>query len=150
MKTAIVLGIGSFMSLLLIVGLFFALMSSDPTMFGAPPENTAAAADSLAADTTAHAAQIHDVAVRDTVNPPTNTAPVSERPAVKPVVVQRDTTDWKFKAKLFEAMDVTTASNILQTMNDAEVRQIIPHIKKRNAAKILASFDPGRAARIIR
>lgn len=150
MKTAIVLGIGSFMSLLLIVGLFFALMSSDPAMFGAPPENTAAAADSLAADSTAHAAQIHDVAVRDTTRPPVSAAPVPERPAVKPLVVQRDTTDWKSKAKLFEAMDVTTASNILQTMNDAEVRQIIPHIKKRNAAKILASFDPGRAARIIR
>ncbi|KAB2925947.1 MAG: hypothetical protein F9K22_01260 [Bacteroidetes bacterium] len=149
MKTAIVLGIGSFMSLLFIVGLFFALMSSDPAMFGAPPENTAAA-DTLTADSTGHADQPVAEAAHDTTPPAVKPAPVPDKVEPKPVVVQRDTTDWKSKAKLFEAMDVTTASNILQTMNDAEVRQIIPHIKKRNAAKILASFDPGRAARIIR
>lgn len=161
MKTTIVIAVGSFISMFLIVGAMFVLYSVDPTAFtGAPPpadslatvkvdslgtssNDSLAAAIALAAykDSIAHAAP-----AAIPVKKPEPVVAVTPAPAPPPA----DSTDWKSRAKFFDAMSIETATNILRTMNDKEVKQIIPYIKKRNAAKILALFEPDRAARIIR
>lgn len=162
MKTVLVIGIGSMVSLLLIAGIFFGLYTSNPAAFGVVPHDQAAAdsllnmkkdslltadlhAESLKTDSNS---AVHAVAV-NVAQKIEVTLPAKKAEPVKTIVFE-DTTDWKSKAKLFEAMSIESASSILQTMNDTEVKKIVPHIKKRNAAKILATFDPDRAARIIR
>lgn len=161
MKTALVIGIGSMVSMLLIAGIFFGMYSANPAAFGVVPAGPAADSlvnikkDSLHAESLPHDAPKTDsIAETHTpgAKPALNAAAVPEKLKAEPVksIVFEDTTDWKSKAKLFEAMSIESASSILQTMNDKEVKQIMPHIKKRNAAKILATFDPDRAARIIR
>ena len=158
MKTALVIGIGSMVSMLLIAGIFFGMYTANPAAFGVVP-----AADSLLnmnKDSLHAASLLHDAPKTDSIaeahtlsaKPAPKVETVPEKVKAEPVksIVFEDTTDWKSKAKLFEAMSIESASSILQTMNDKEVKQIMPHIKKRNAAKILATFDPDRAARIIR
>lgn len=159
MKTTLILVIGSFISMLFIVGAMFVMYSMDPAAFTGQPVR--AAVDTTAAAVKDSAlAELPVPVKKDSVPVLAATAPVKPG-AVKPgagkkplqkieFVEETDTTDWKSRAKLFEAMSVESASSILMTMNDKEVKQIIPHIKKRNAAKILALFDPDRAARIIR
>lgn len=160
MKTTIVIVVGSFISMFLIVGVMFMLYTADPAAFnGVPPvKDTLAVAsadtlphagtDSLAA---AIALAAHNDSAAHAAAPVKKPAPVMAAAAV-PVAAPppADTTDWRTKAKIFDAMSIETATNILMTMNDKEVKQIIPYIKKRNAAKILALFEPDRAARIIR
>ncbi len=106
-------------------------------------------ADSLKKDSVL---AVHPAAIKATVNTKMKeeVKPETKHTEAARTIVFEDTTDWKSKAKLFEAMSIESASSILRTMNDHEVKLIIPHIKKRNAAKILATFDPDRAARIIR
>ncbi len=149
-------------SLLLIAGVFFGLYASNPAAFGVVSADQAAAdsllnmkkdslltaslhAESLKTDSNsaAHAGAANTAPKIEATPAPKKTEPIK-------TIVFEDTTDWKSKAKLFEAMSIESASSILQTMNDADVKKIVPHIKKRNAAKILATFDPDRAARIIR
>lgn len=162
MKTAVILTIGSFISMLFIVGAMFMMYSMDPAAFTGVPAQDQAAADSIAAVKMLDSVMAeHGISVKKdsvpvlAVSAPMKPAPVKPAAVKKPLqkiefVEEADTTDWKSRAKLFEAMSVESASSILMTMNDKEVKQIIPHIKKRNAAKILALFDPDRAARIIR
>lgn len=181
MKTAVVIGIGSLVSMLLIAGMFFAMLSANPAAFGVVPQKQASAdslhieqkdsvitesvtADSLKKESVPaeHPAEIKG-AVTDSKTDMKASVKTESKTGLKAAVrsetqkteaartiVFEDTTDWKSKAKLFEAMSIESASSILRTMNDHEVKLIIPHIKKRNAAKILATFDPDRAARIIR
>lgn len=52
-------------------------------------------------------------------------------------------------AKLYEAMKPDEAAKILSHQPDTEVRAVVLHIKKKQAAKILAGFDPARAAQIL-
>lgn len=154
MKTAIVLTVGSFISMILISVGVYAMFLQNPAAFGvqpapeqAPNDTTAVVVKEKVPDSTAGA--VIPVQTKTAVPQKQTAAPVKSLTAEVPVPV-RDTTDWKSRAKLFEAMNIEAASSILQTMNDKDVKQIIPHIKKRSAAKILASFDPDRAARIIR
>ncbi len=163
MKTTIVIVFGSFISMLIIAGTFFVLYSANPAAFGVTAAADSSAVpmsdslftaiqgkDSSSAVTSAMNASRGDSAKHGTTTVPLPSAALSKNtPPVTPAA-QKDTTDWKSKAKLLEAMSVESASSILQVMNDKDVKQIIPYIKKRNAAKILASFDPDRAARIIR
>ncbi|NUN69463.1 MAG: hypothetical protein HUU02_07095 [Bacteroidetes bacterium] len=160
MKNAVVIAVGSFISMLFIVGAMFVMYSMDPQAFGAAPPAAIAADTTAAAVHDSVTAHLPEPVKKDSVVPAITAAAVKPAPG-KPVAVRKplqtiefaeeaDTTDWKSRAKLFEAMSVESASSILMTMNDKEVKQIIPHIKKRNAAKILALFDPDRAARIIR
>lgn len=162
MKTTIVIVLGSFISMLAIAGTFFVLYSTNPAAFGGvaaadstqvPMSDSLFAAmqgkDSLSAVNSVTNAAHGDSAKHETAPVPAPVAAAKNTPPATPVV-QKDTTDWKSKAKLLEAMSIESASSILQVMNDKDVKQIIPYIKKRNAAKILASFDPDRAARIIR
>jgi hypothetical protein len=51
--------------------------------------------------------------------------------------------------KLYEAMKPEDAAKILGKMNDKEIRTIILHSKKKQAAKILSYFDASRAAQIL-
>lgn len=171
MKTALVIGIGSLMSMLLIAGIFFGMFKANPAAFGVVPQDETAIADSLMRmknDSILTASVKADSLKKDSVFAVQEAAVKPEsKDGIKPgqkaeiktdakkteaakTIVFEDTTDWKSKAKLFEAMSIESASSILRTMNDHEVKLIIPHIKKRNAAKILATFDPDRAARIIR
>ncbi len=163
MKTALVIGIGSLISMLLIAGIFFGMYTANPAAFGVVPQDQTAVADSLmkmkkdsllTVSVTADSLKkdsvlaVQTVTVKEAAKTEVKAEP--KKPEAAKTIVFQDTTDWKSKAKLFEAMSIESASSILRTMNDHEVKQIIPHIKKRNAAKILATFDPDRAARIIR
>lgn len=162
MKTALVIGLGSMISLLLIAGIFFGMYTANPAAFGVVPQDQAAAdsLQNLKKDSLLTASLHADGAIKDSAAehhaadpipaPKIETTPPAKKAEPVKSIVFEDTTDWKSKAKLFEAMSIESASSILQTMNDKEVKSIMPHIKKRNAAKILATFDPDRAARIIR
>lgn len=162
MKTALVIGLGSMISLLLIAGIFFGMYTANPAAFGVVPQDQAAAdsLQNLKKDSLLTASLHTDGAIKDSAAehhavdpipaPKIETTPPAKKAEPVKSIVFEDTTDWKSKAKLFEAMSIESASSILQTMNDKEVKSIMPHIKKRNAAKILATFDPDRAARIIR
>lgn len=156
MKTAAVIGIGSLISMIFIAGTFFMLFSANPAAFGVREPAPVKPAAAVSADSSKGKSIDSSAAVRTDSKPvgalpPAGVAaaPVQKSEASRTIVFH-DTTDWKSKAKLFEAMSIESASSILQTMNDKDVKLIIPHIKKRNAAKILATFDPDRAARIIR
>lgn len=162
MKNTIILAVGSLISMLFIIGALFVMYSMNPEAFTGVPVQDHAAADSAAAvkmldsvlashGTPVKKDSIPVLAAAVPVKPPVGKPAAVKKPLQKiEFVEETDTTDWKSRAKLFEAMSVESASSILMTMNDKEVKQIIPHIKKRNAAKILALFDPDRAARIIR
>ncbi len=156
MKTAAVIGIGSLISMIFIAGAFFLLFSANPAAFGVRPQEPVKPVAAVSADSSKEISIDSSAAVRtdsktvEARQPAVvAAAPVKKTEASKTIVFH-DTTDWKSKAKLFEAMTIESASSILQTMNDKDVKLIIPYIKKRNAAKILATFDPDRAARIIR
>jgi flagellar motility protein MotE (MotC chaperone) len=56
----------------------------------------------------------------------------------------------KMKAKLLESMNPESAAHVLKNMDDGDVRSIIMLVKKRQAGKILAMFDPERAAKIMK
>lgn len=49
-------------------------------------------------------------------------------------------------AKIFAAMPPKEAAKVLQQMDDADVRVILGHLGPRQAASVLASFPPARAA----
>jgi flagellar motility protein MotE (MotC chaperone) len=53
-------------------------------------------------------------------------------------------------AKVFDTMQAENAARILNDLPDSEVKEILLAVKKRQAAKIMAALDPGRAARIMR
>ncbi|HLP18064.1 MAG TPA: hypothetical protein VK470_17535 [Bacteroidota bacterium] len=57
--------------------------------------------------------------------------------------------DLQSVAKLYEAMKPDDAAKILSKQDDKEIRRIILHIKKKQAAKILSSFNADRAAQIL-
>ncbi len=51
-------------------------------------------------------------------------------------------------AKAFQAMDAGQAAKIAKDLDDHTLTELLLQIRERNAAKILASLDPSRAARI--
>jgi len=51
-------------------------------------------------------------------------------------------------AKAFQAMDAGQAAKIAQDLDDHTLTELLLQIRERNAAKILASLDPSRAAHI--
>lgn len=53
-------------------------------------------------------------------------------------------------ARIFGAMKAKDASNVLQNLNDTEVRAILFHLTDRKAAEILGNFEPARAATLSR
>lgn len=59
------------------------------------------------------------------------------------------TQDVQDLVKLYDAMKPEDAARILAKQNDKEIRTIILHIKKKQAAKILANFNADRAAQIL-
>jgi hypothetical protein len=60
------------------------------------------------------------------------------------------TSERRAMAKVFDTMQAENAARILSELPDSEVKEILLAVKKRQAAKILAALDPGRAARILR
>lgn len=165
MKNIIAISVLSFISLTVIVTVFFALFSLRPELFGVEP-----IAEKSQAETKEEAIEAEQTK-KDSVSkivtplqPNKNEAAKSynsvvvakkETPAKKAAASLQpqpaaDTTDWKEKAKIFDAMTVDDASKILRKMKDKDIKKIISYIKKRNAAKILATFEPERAARILR
>jgi hypothetical protein len=70
-------------------------------------------------------------------------------PVVPAQSVQAKEEDLQNIVKLYEAMKPEDAAKILGKLQDKEIRTIILHIKKKQAAKILSSFDANRAAQIL-
>lgn len=165
MKTILVITIGSIVSTLIIVQVLFLLFAAKPEVFGVA--NNQPVADSL------HQKIVHDSvtanndhAINDSsktehsneiLSSEHNEKKVNKDAKINKEVLQtavpiavKDSVDVKTQAKMLEAMGVEGASKVMSTMNDTEVKAILPKLKKRTAAKILVSFDPNRAARLLR
>ncbi|MCX6135329.1 MAG: hypothetical protein NTU47_16105 [Ignavibacteriales bacterium] len=180
MKTAVILVVGSLISFLTLLTAGLALRSAKPEWFGGaakaqqPAATTTNAAtrasrDSLlasgGADTSQTAAQ--DVK-NDSSMARVDTMLVAKlsskamdlesqvdslKRQLQGVKTKTDTTaqqDWKSTAKLIESMGAEEACKILKEMNDADVKQVLGKVKKRQAGKILAILDPVRAAKLLR
>jgi len=178
MKTAVVLGVGSLVSFLMLLIVALGLKSAKPEWFGEVPKaapqatvnapKTAERDSSLAkgvADTSHIVAQ---AAAADSVRPRPDTllvAQLSTKARVlesqvdslkrqlmnaKPKVDTTGQQDWKSTAKLIESMSAEEACKILKEMNDSDVKQVLGKVKKRQAGKILATLDPARAAKLLR
>jgi hypothetical protein len=57
--------------------------------------------------------------------------------------------DLQSLVKLYDAMKPEDAAKILSKQPDKDIRAIILHVKKKQAAKILANFNADRAAQIL-
>ncbi len=68
-------------------------------------------------------------------------------PVLSPTVSKAE--DLQSLVKLYEAMKPQNAAKILGKMQDRDVRTIILHVKKKQAALILSYFDANRAAQIL-
>jgi len=167
MKNVIAIVMLSSVSLILVVGGFFALYATNPGVFGVQPnavkqhaavqkgkpEVVPAKPDSTLKVFSGNNSIAKETMVKklpDSVAYAKKDTLKKRLPTLPKAQYAADTTDWKLKAKIFEAMSIDDASKILHKMKDKEVKEIIVYIKKRNAAKILATFEPERAARIIR
>ena len=51
--------------------------------------------------------------------------------------------------KIYNTMDAESAARIVEKLSDQDIVDILLSVQKRQAAKILASLDPGRAAKLI-
>jgi len=56
----------------------------------------------------------------------------------------------KNRAKMLESMPAEDAAKILARLSDDETRALLQYVKARQAAKILAAFEPERASRLLR
>ena len=165
MKNILIIGIGSLVSMLAIVAVFFALYSTKPEVFGVvPPVDSVQIKLKLKTDqdslTALTAKKVFEDSIKN-IQPKEEAKPlVQALPAAietkkevipnSPTITPVDTTDWKEQAKVLEAMGAENAAKIMKAMADGEVKSIMKNLKKRTAAKILASFEPNRAARILR
>ncbi len=165
MKTIIIITIGSIVSTLIIIQVLFLLFAAKPEVFGVA--NNQPAADSVHQKivhdsvTTSHDSIHHDSLITersaDIKSSEHLAQNVKKDSKIKNEVLQttvpiavEDSVDVKTQAKMLEAMGVEGAAKVMSTMNDMEVKAILPKMKKRTAAKILVSFDPNRAARLLR
>ncbi|HAP36504.1 MAG TPA: hypothetical protein DCQ28_11395 [Bacteroidetes bacterium] len=165
MKTIVVIAIGSVVSGLIIVQIMFLLYANTPEVF-------IAGNDSLAMESFQQSTKHDSLTVPNLENH--SDSVIVEKPIeiktaghiekkenaksekkmedlniATPIMVT-DSVDVKSQAKMLEAMGVDGAAKVMSTMNDKEVKAILPKLKKRTAAKILVSFDPIRAARLLR
>ena len=146
-----------------------ATMKPEWFMFGAKP----AAADSLqshgkkdsvAVRDSSHLLQIQQTAAE--ASPAEHLAPAQpaetqQQPAAEkkePAAVPAQTPqaaaaakeeDLQNIVKLYEAMKPQDAAKIMGKLQDKEIRTIVLHLKKKQAAKILSFFDATRAAQIL-
>ncbi len=69
----------------------------------------------------------------------------------KIAVKQAELQDQKRKElqKIYNTMDAENAARIIEKLSDQDIVDILLSVQKRQAAKILASLDPTRAARLI-
>ncbi|MEI7906795.1 MAG: hypothetical protein WCI84_05500 [Bacteroidota bacterium] len=165
MKTTIVIVVGAVVSALIIIQVLFLLYANKPEIF--VDAGAVKTADSLQQTETHVTAAASNPEVRpDTLEAeikPTlekikkavqaqkESVEKKEQPNITAVPEAKiDTVDVKAQAQMLEAMGADGASKIMRTMNDKEVKAILPKLKKRTAAKILVSFDPDRAARLLR
>lgn len=156
MKNTVVIVIGSIVSTLIIIQVFFLAYANKPELFtGVQQPDSAAIAsppDSLetpAAETKDTLTAAADNApAQPRISEPAQTEPQKSAEAVKPV--PPPVVDWKSKAKLLEAMKVDEAARIITTMKDDEIKMILMNLKKKTAAKVLASLEPERAAKLLR
>ena len=130
-------------------------------MFGAKPARADSAQthirkDSTAVADTAHAlpgehAAAESTAVRQV--PAAQKAPETKDAGVQGAQTQQTSAakeeDLQNLVKLYEAMKPEDAAKILGKMPDKEIRTVILHVKKKQAAKILSHFDAARAAQIL-
>jgi flagellar motility protein MotE (MotC chaperone) len=164
-KTIVVIAIGSVVSGLIIVQIMFLLFANTPEVFIAGNESPAVESlqqstvhDSLAVSNSEnHKDSViveKPVEIKTTGHIEKKEKNISEKKieninVAAPITVT-DSVDVKSQAKMLEAMGVDGAAKVMSTMNDKEVKAILPKLKKRTAAKILVSFDPIRAARLLR
>lgn len=81
---------------------------------------------------------------------PTAVMPVPSAQSAQSVQAdQAKEADLQNLVKLYEAMKPEDAAKIIGKLPDKEVRLIILHIKKKQAAKILSFFDASKAAQIL-
>ncbi len=171
MKTNIVIVLGAVVSGLIIIQIMFLLFANKPEIFIAA--NSSLAVDSL------HYAVSHDslaessfenhgdslivekpVMVQSAAHDKKNEAnenkiniDLKEKKEAEKIVMPVaavESVNVKTQAQMLEAMGADGAAKVMSTMNDKEVKAILPKLKKRTAAKILVSFDPNRAARLLR
>jgi hypothetical protein len=86
------------------------------------------------------------------VEPPGGAAPAAQPSASAPVQPY-DSAGVKIRksrAKMLESMPAEDAAKILARLPDDETRVLLQYIKARQAAKILAAFEPERASRFLR
>jgi flagellar motility protein MotE (MotC chaperone) len=167
-KTTVIIGIGAVVSTLIIIQVLFLLFAAKPEMFVAVNNPAAVDSlkhrpvhDSLAASNLGNkndslvAKKLTDAepAKHDEKKEIQNFKKVKEKKeepkTIMPIVVT-DSVNVKVQVKMLEAMGAEGAAKIMSTMNDKEVKAILQKLKKRTAAKILVSFDPNRAARLLR
>lgn len=110
--------------------------------------------DSLAALAASQASPAADTAGTSVTTQSTQTPPAAGTQQIAAPVVpvqsaQEKEEELKNIVKLYEAMKPEDAAKILGKLEDKEIRTIILHVKKKQAAKILSSFDANRAAQIL-
>ncbi len=165
MKTYIVIAVGAVVSGLIIIQVMFLLFANKPEMF--IDTSAIKAADSL------QQTKPHEIAETPKPEIKPDTLADEVKPALqnikkafleqkelnekklepKAVVIPAEkieSVNVKAQAQMLEAMGADGAAKVMSTMNDKEVKAILPKLKKRTAAKILVSFDPDRAARLLR
>jgi hypothetical protein len=142
-------------------------------MFGAKPAQADSlqahgTADSLAMRDSSHALQAeHGAAPATQTEPSAATQPAepqqaaAEKDKKEPAVAASAAPaqalpspaakedDLQNLVKLYEAMKPQDAAKILGKLQDKEIRAIVLHVKKKQAAKILSYFDANRAAQIL-
>jgi hypothetical protein len=159
MKNAVVIIIGSVISMLIIVQVLFLVYADKPEALGVVLQESVAAApvDTVKISSVPKVTELKkdsSTTVKTTKKPDEPVPAEVKKPKLvaeahfdAPII---DSVDWKAKAKYFEAMNIEDATRIIKSMKDEEVRAILDKLKKRTAAKILASLDPQRAANILR
>ncbi|MFA6542746.1 MAG: hypothetical protein WCT99_14190 [Bacteroidota bacterium] len=155
MKNTVVIVIGSIVSTLIIIQVFFLAYANKPELFTGiqHPDSAAVASpprsleNPIPETTDTLAAASDDAAAKPQMSEPAKVESQKTASSVKPVPPP---VDWKSKAKLLEAMKVDEAARIITTMKDDEIKMILMNLKKKTAAKVLASLEPERAAKLLR